>query len=77
VHQLPEARELRRELTGWDGETVALLASMEAGAGHNKGHGGAHELQQVEAAVVHEREKKAREERGCRWKPRWRAHRWG
>jgi hypothetical protein len=58
VRQLPEARELRRELVGGDGEAAALHAAVEASAGHGEGQGGAHELQRVEAAVVRERKRR-------------------
>jgi hypothetical protein len=58
VRQLPEARELRWELAGGDGEAAALHAGVEAGAGHGEGQGGAHELQRVEAAVVRERKRR-------------------
>jgi hypothetical protein len=60
VHQLPEARELRRELTGGDGGVAVRHAGVEASAGHGEGQEGAHELQQVEVAVVRKRRRRMR-----------------
>jgi hypothetical protein len=64
VRQLPEARGLRRELADGDGEVAALHAGVEASADHGEGQGGAHELQRVEAAVVHERKRRRRGRKG-------------